>query len=268
MARLLQHDGDAGQPSGTVITAANSASPGNNRFDSVTQSANATLVWDTAHALPLRGECIRVATGATAGSAFCQWGGDPGLGVSLANWGSVFYWRGYVWLPALPNVAVNIMALQAFSGATIRARLRIRTDGTVAILGSTSTELAVTTNPVPVGQWVRIEAKFTLGLGDGVTTVGFYLGEATTNNVGDNVTASAINNAATTIDQIRQGVAVSVTGFNGLYTGGFALSDTVQPGPISGQNNVQVYNGAVVPGTGLAFVSGSEVPANVEGYVG
>lgn len=250
--KLLRHDGDTGQPDETAVSAINSASPLNNKFDTVVVSSGASLVYDTAHALPLRGECFRASSGATAGSAFVQWGGDPALGVSLASWGSTILWRGYYWFDALPNAAFNIVALQAFAGGTIRARLRLRTDGKIALQGSTSTELVTTTNPVPLGQWVRIEAKFVLSsTGVGTIDVGFYVGEASTNNAGDNASATAVNNGADTIDQVRNGIAVSVTGENAFWFGGLALSDTTQPRAISSDvfdNGIRTSTSSVVVG--------------------
>ena len=232
--KLFRHDGDTGQPTETNVSVANSASPLNNAFHAVTASAGCTLVYDTAHALPLRSEMFRASTGATAGSAFVQWGGDPALGNSLVGWGSTFYVRVYVFLSGAPSAAFNVIALQAFSGGTIRARIRIRTDGKIAVQGSTSTELATTTNAIPYGTLVRINAKFVLSnTGTGTIDVNFYAGEATTNGAGDKVSVTSIDNTATTIDQIRLGVAVGVTSLSSIWFGGIAVSDSVDPGPIS-----------------------------------
>ena len=133
-----------------TVTAANSTGTGQTPFDAVsTPPAGAELIYDTAQ-VAHGTKSFGMSTGATAGSAYMEWGTN--LPPS-----SVHYFRANVYFTA--NPAATLIIAQGRNATASNSRISVNTTGKVVLSTGAGTTLLTSTASVPLNQWCRIEAS-------------------------------------------------------------------------------------------------------------
>lgn len=132
-----------GLPDGTVLTTANSGGAAGTSYDLVSNSPKV----DTSTAAGGTRSMLLAAT------AMSQVGGrdtDVSLGIARRVRG-----RGYFRFPTLPPA--NLGPIQTISNTVLACRVQFTTSGTLRIVDSNFTQMASSSTPVPLNQWVRME---------------------------------------------------------------------------------------------------------------
>lgn len=113
--------------------------------------SGATLAFDSTRSAH-GGLSLKCATGATATTAYAQWGTSLGAGQSQV------WWRMYLYFTALPTVTDRLWCAFADTGATSQcAGMYINTSGTFQITDELNDTVLTTTTVIPLNQWFRVE---------------------------------------------------------------------------------------------------------------
>jgi hypothetical protein len=145
------------------------------------------------------------------------------------------YGRLYLYIATFPSGTPRLVQF-ANSGTACQLELRA-SDGRLIVTNASDTGIAATTNPLPTGQWLRIEWHVLHSTTVGQATVNVYLGDSTT--LSDSITMPATQNFST--QSTNAWIGSSST------TGDFYLDDIVGaanafPGPaVTGAPRVIAY---------------------------
>lgn len=109
----------------------------------------------------------------------------------------------------------------------------IRTDGRLSIRDSATTQMSISTLPVPLNRWVRIEARVVCSATTGASTVRLYT-EPDSPYPAENIVSTASFNTKPGTDNFRQArfgvIDTSLANYT-CYMDGFAITDNAYPGP-------------------------------------
>jgi hypothetical protein len=220
---------------GATVTTANSGGP--NQFDAATVTgAGTTLTYDAGnyHDAPTSIK-VSLAPGVSS-TAFVGFNGPTG---ELQR-----FCRFYYWLTGPVPQAIPIMVL----GTNVPS-IRMDAAGRIALYDTNGTLNATMANPLPLGQWVRIEMDYTaLVWGSGCSvTVRVYSGanlETNTPDAGGTLARTGVALGGTHLfTALRFGVNSAVTEPNGYtcWYAGIAVNNYAPPGPappVSGMTSV------------------------------
>jgi hypothetical protein len=214
-------------PSGTTVSTGNSGGISGNAFDVVSIGGGATLASDSAHAA--HGSLSAKFVTAGAADNLLEW--TSSMGSQAQVW-----FREYLFFAALP--ANNFPVWRADHSGGLAGLFFVDTSGILHMQDSGFGTIFNMTNPIPVGQWFRIE--------------GFLIGNASTGQGElklftsadsavplETKTSAANVNTAGTLDTYRYGVnfaagitiwmddvGLSSTGYLGPAVTGIAVTST------------------------------------------
>ncbi|TDD97652.1 hypothetical protein [Actinomadura rubrisoli] len=222
------NNGAEGGTNTTTVSAANSGGASGNPFDSVVGTP--TITFDNTHALG--NLSYKVVAGASAQQMVWS---SASHGTQSETWG-----RLYLYSSGAPSAVTGIVRWLVGVGQT--ARLRYESTGVLTLSDVGNNPEFATANPIPTGQWVRLEWHILFQAGTGVCDLRTY-------NNADSTTpteslSSATLNAAAGCDTVQWGSFNAVT-----WTGwldGLQVNNTGFPGPITARPAVTVANRAAV----------------------
>lgn len=181
--------------------------------------------------------------GSTKNAVWRQWNPTAASDFSL---------RMYVYLTAHPAAAFDIAQLG--DSGVARGRLRIQSNGPLAVLNGT-TNVGATTTAIPLNEVVRIEATFQLRTdGTGSISADIYSGHSGTPL--DSITVTGLTAGGATANQVRLGV-VNTANFDYSYNtdGWGAVDSTTRLGPL------QSASGAL---SGSGTLSATAAPTSID----
>lgn len=224
---LLKHD-LAGVAAGTPITVANSATTGNNAFNTVNTPVGSTVAYD-ATSLAVSKPSALLTTDAS--------GAVPFLGWTLPNGGSKTpFFQMALRRATYPESAQDFV--QVLSAGTTQVRVRMNVDGTLAVVTG-STASATTATAVPLNTAVIVEAAFGIdSAGTGRASVKWYTpGNSASIPAGQQASATGLTNTSDVADAVRFGSPVTPQVNLDLYLGNLAYSADSAPGGVAASTN-------------------------------
>jgi hypothetical protein len=231
---LRQHTLESGQPDGTTITAANSAT-GGDAFNLLSATAP---VYSTAQAN--RGDL----------SAYVNADAACNLGWSGVGGVDTLYIREYLYLSNLPSAATRHINVTNGSG-TIQAVISVTTTNGLQLLGVGLATMGTLTSAVTTGEWNRVELKLT---STGDWEIRTFKG-ANVNGTTPDASTSGNGNVGSGYDRVSFGAIFARSGWR-LYLDDLALSDTDWCGSAAdGPVVIERLLAAVAQGTGLVMRS-------------
>ncbi|MGC2163406.1 MAG: hypothetical protein WA634_15970 [Silvibacterium sp.] len=242
--------GGTHQGSGANITAGNSGGGNDNAFDVVTNSTSNTTTYSNtvAHSGTYS---MAMTLGSTAGIDYVQWSTSL-TGSSLAQ----AWFRAYINCNgAYP--AANIRVASFYDGATVAGGITLlATSGKVESFDTAGTVAPVSTNPVNLSGWTRLEGYVKASLTAGSISYSIYL---TPDSATPTETETTATNLATSsgITLIRLGNALSGATSYTYYLDDIGVSDTGYLGP-------SLYTGTGTGALTLAATSTGSKPSGVK----
>lgn len=229
----------AGFETGTNGSTVATSDTGNaTAFDAVnTSGAGATVTYDNTHAA--QGSlAVKFHTSASPGTApYVEWSTAYGSQTDCGG-------RAYIYMTAYPGSGVVLAPIRGQNGTSSNAYVvRINHDGTIAIRGNGTTDLATSTNTLTLNQWVRLD--FRIHHSGTVGTIDVQLFN-TAESTSATETISATNaNTLTSSDRVRFGNPGTLASTD-FWEDGLAI--------VTGSKN---YAGPMVRNTVAPTVSGS-----------
>lgn len=196
---------ESGQSSGTIISTANSGGAAGRAFDTIV----GTVTYDSTHA---HNGSLAMKVDLSGGTTDqVQWrNGSNQVGADT-------YVRFYVWFDAYPTVQTSIVIL-ADAAQIQLGRIRIKTTGVLDLLTGVPNAIVSTNTPVALGQWVRVEAKFTTGASTAAELRLYNTPDSTVPT--EMVSGTSADNTGTHVAQWRYGA-----NFSGTSTSVFWMDD-------------------------------------------
>lgn len=208
---------------GATVTTGNSGGASGDAWDTVMIGANASVTYvESPVMVGKRG--YRVATGATAVTAYLQWTAKitqrwpSGLG---ANYGGVYFI-----VTAIPGVDTTFIEFTDTAGTTNRANLRVRSTGVLRLRNAANGTVASGTVVLALNTLYRVEYQID-GAVAGLYQVVLYLG----NSLTPLETLSGSGNFGGVIGTIRWGYVSNVTNAAAIYFDAINVNDVGLPGP-------------------------------------
>ncbi len=144
---------------------------------------------------------------------------------------STAYIRLYVYLPSLPSASFRFIELT--DSTQLAWSLGLRSDGKLSIRDSANTSMTVSTTSLPVGRWLRLEARIIANATTGSSVVKIYT-EADSPYPAETMTSASTFNTApngTGIELLRCGIVGSATSNYTYYLDDIAISNSGYLGP-------------------------------------
>lgn len=215
---------ESGAESATVTTG-NSGGTSGDAWDAVTIGANATAVYDsTVTAVGKRS--LRLATGASAVTAFVQW--LVKIGQRWPSGMTTQYGRTYFRVASIPAADRTVLEFLAPDGVTNRGNLRLRSTGALRIRDAANATVATTTTILSPNTWYRIEERLD-GSVTGNWEIRLYLGSSAVALE----TLSGSANFGGVIGAINLGYVAAVAALPQIWFDAVEFNDTGFPGPAS-----------------------------------
>jgi hypothetical protein len=254
-----------GGTNATAVTAVNSGGVSGTAFNSVAGAVTgATLAYSSTHAA--HGSlALQIATSTTAGSQWVGW--TTGFGTQ-----SDFYVRFNMYLTAYPAASATLW--RTFSAGAVVGSINLTTAGILRTLDSTGASIAgvATSTSLPLNQWIRVEAHFTVSATAGQVELKVF--NTVDSTVPDFSAQSGAeeNLGAASTDAYRLGLQSSQANFPSTWFDDYALSTTGYPGPAGTPANlvptVTVAGASAAPygETISASVSASDRDGTIASY--
>jgi hypothetical protein len=227
---VLRNNFDGG-PAGTTLTAANSGQSGNNAFNLVSSVSGGSVLQYYSAADMGRGTAefvLKTSTAATAKDNGGIW--STAMGSQTQVW-----WRQYLLLTQTPDdagMSQDMTIFESDNGAAYAGFVEIgSTSGKLWIKNGPTTLDAVTTNALPLGEWVRIEAWFKYSTTVGAVDLDLYL-EPDSDTPTETLSVSGWNMGAASANAYCFGSAFSFAFKPVTYFSGIELNNTGFPGPL------------------------------------
>jgi hypothetical protein len=226
---VLENNFDGG-PSGTTLTAANSAQ-GGDAFDLVLNAniSGAVIRYSATPARPTAEYSMELSTGSTSTTPKFNW--NTSMGTQTQVWARFYLYyaslptgnKNYVWRaesPASPTGVCSIVGVEPSTGRLFLANF----DATVFVY-STATVVA--------GSWMRIEARVQPSTTTGNADAWLYKGnDVDTDNVSDTITMSGQNFGAASATNYLYGYTSPSANLPQMFLSGVGLSSDGPLGPL------------------------------------
>jgi hypothetical protein len=223
----LRNNFDGG-PDGTAITAANSDDvPGNDAFQVVSPTGSGSMLHYTDAVALGRGTAeyvMEISTSTTANDNAVIW--STAMGTQTQVW-----WREYVYLTAFPGGATRMTIFESDNGAVYTGHCEIGTvSGKLYILNGARTSSQITTNSLPINEWVRVEGRYLYSTTVGSAELNLYL-DPDSDTPDETISGSGWNMGAANSNSFAFGSAFAVANKPTTYFSGLELNNTGWPGP-------------------------------------
>ncbi len=162
MSVMLANNANGGV-NGATVTYFNCGETSGDAWDYISIGAGATATYSTQNARG--GMSYKFTTGASAGQVMVEW-------EKFATPLSTIYVRFNVFMPAYPATSTRFCEIN--DGTTTQLSIGIRSDGTISVRDNPQAQMAVTTVPLPVGRWCRVEFRATSSATTGQITLRTY----------------------------------------------------------------------------------------------
>lgn len=232
---------------GTDSTAVTNANTAPDNWSTVTKTGTGTtLNFSTTHAHGTSSSSMLLHLATVASTCYTAWSGQPTTVDAFV--------RFYMYMTAAPSAQTTLVAFLG-SGSVRGSLIFSSANGLdhLTIVNAAGTEIATTTEVIPLNQWVRIEMSITsisAGTGTMLGSVhsGANLESDTIDTGGDLMSIGA--NVGGNIDEVRIGASTSTTQVSAwdLWIDEVAYSDQENPGGM-GSLDATVTTAATVAGT-------------------
>lgn len=120
---------------------------------------------------------LRFTNSPARGGMAYHWTIGPSASTGYMEWSKLpesttVYVRFYVYMPTAPSTSTRLCEI---NDASVKVfSIGIRTDGKLSLRDSADTQMGISTTPIPLGRWVRIEAQCTSSATNGSAVVRLY----------------------------------------------------------------------------------------------
>jgi hypothetical protein len=252
----MAHKENSGQGTGSGVTVTTTDATSGDQWSVATPGTGGTLQWDNTHATPRSVRSVKNATGGTSTLAYTAW-----TGLSYATMNA----RSYLFLTGTP--AVTVMVQRGLAGGSQKFRVTVESDGKLRLRDSANNQLAVSTNNVATGQFVRIEAKAVAGT-SAAWTLKYWNSADSSGTPTESFSGSTGNFAAGNFDEIRFDTSSTFANVGAFWSADFGIDDTAALGT-AGMSPTGIAVAAALGALSLAdgslaiAPSGLAVPVNL-----
>lgn len=214
----MAHKENSGQGTGSGVTVTTADATSGDAWQTATAGTGGTLQWDNTHATPRSARSIKNATGGTSTLAYTAW-----TGLSYATMNA----RSYLYLTGTP--AVTVMVQRGLASGSQKFRVTVESDGKLRLRDSANNQLAVSTNNVTTGQFVRVEAKAVAGA-SAAWTLKYWTSADSSGTPTESFSGSTGNFAAGNFDEIRFATSSTFANVGAFWGADFGIDDTAALG--------------------------------------